>query len=485
MKRGKRKATVSNTVTKKTRKTATNKRQTILEFDELEEQLDLLYDVNEEKEESSSDEEEIIQNNKKIEPKKEKEKQIIKKKPRIVEDMEDEPSEREENINFILPCREKEQIEIESYIKTGLNTTGSYSSLYISGMPGTGKTACVTAMINKLKVESEKSKDIPKFNTIYLNGMKITNPNNVFKMIYQEIFIDKKSKNHVKCLSLLDNFFKHRRNDLKTNLNFINNPHLVLIIDEIDCLVTKKQSVLYNIFNWTTYPNSKLIIITISNTLDLPEKLSAKIASRIGNKRLIFKPYQTDEMIRILSTKVNSNLFSSDALRMSSMKVASVNGDLRRILQICKRAEEIFDMEAKQKGAKIEISHIQRACADLFDSKVVNVIRNLKVYEKIILLSILFEMKLTLSNRVDVINLYDRLKFFCVKMTPNVNRLNFDEFRMVIYNLVKLKIINFTDNNSENFLSNNIFIKFYSDEFINALYDDGRFRTLIDEHLNK
>jgi Cdc6-like AAA superfamily ATPase len=457
--------------------------QNILHLDDSKEDIDLLDDFKEESDQSYSDEEQIIPINAKKEQKKEK--VVIKRKTRIVEDMEDDGSEGEEIMQFTLPCREKEQNEIESNIQTGLNTTGSYSSLYISGMPGTGKTACVTAMISKIKAESEKLKEVPKFNTIYLNGMKITNPNNVFKMIYQEIFTDKKSKNHVKCLSILDNFFKQRRNDFKTNLNYISNPHLVLIIDEIDCLVTKKQSVLYNIFNWTTYSNSKLIIITISNTLDLPEKLSAKIASRIGNKRLIFKPYQTDEMIRILSTKVNSKLFSEDALRMSSMKVASVNGDLRRILQICKRAEEIYDMEGKAKGSKIEISHIQRACMDLFDSKVVNVIKNLKIYEKIILLSILFEMKLSLSNKVDVINLFDRSKFFCVKMTPNIYRLNFDEFRMVIYNLVKLRIINFTDNNSENFLSNHIFVKFYADEFINALYDDEKFKTLIDDHLNK
>ena len=51
------------------------------------------------------------------------------------------------NISDFLPCREKEQEIIYKYIKTGLYTKGNYSSLYISGMPGTGKTESVKRVI--------------------------------------------------------------------------------------------------------------------------------------------------------------------------------------------------------------------------------------------------------------------------------------------------------------------------------------------------
>ena len=39
-----------------------------------------------------------------------------------------------------LPCRDDERKKILEYIKSGLKQMGSSSSLYISGMPGTGKT---------------------------------------------------------------------------------------------------------------------------------------------------------------------------------------------------------------------------------------------------------------------------------------------------------------------------------------------------------
>lgn len=46
---------------------------------------------------------------------------------------------------------------IDNYIKKGLQTNGTYSALYISGMPGTGKTACVNAVIKKLRNEFQQN----------------------------------------------------------------------------------------------------------------------------------------------------------------------------------------------------------------------------------------------------------------------------------------------------------------------------------------
>ena len=50
-----------------------------------------------------------------------------------------------------LPCREAERQQIVDYITNGLKNKGSSSSLYISGMPGTGKTATTMEVIRDLK----------------------------------------------------------------------------------------------------------------------------------------------------------------------------------------------------------------------------------------------------------------------------------------------------------------------------------------------
>lgn len=52
----------------------------------------------------------------------------------------------------------------------------------------------------------------------------------------------------------------------------------VLLVDEIDMLMTRDQSVLYNVFGWPHCPGARLAIIGIANTLDLPQRLMPKIA---------------------------------------------------------------------------------------------------------------------------------------------------------------------------------------------------------------
>jgi origin recognition complex subunit 1 len=65
----------------------------------------------------------------------------------------------------------------------------------------------------------------------------------------------------------------------------------VLLVDELDALMTKKQTLLYNLFDWPCNKNSNLLVISIANTMDLPERMQVKIKSRIGKNRLVYEPY--------------------------------------------------------------------------------------------------------------------------------------------------------------------------------------------------
>ena len=49
-----------------------------------------------------------------------------------------------------LPCRDAERKQITDYLKLGIEGRGSSSSLYISGMPGTGKTATTLEVLRQL-----------------------------------------------------------------------------------------------------------------------------------------------------------------------------------------------------------------------------------------------------------------------------------------------------------------------------------------------
>jgi len=400
--------------------------------------------------------------------------------------------------NSYLPCREKEQEIIYNYIKKGLDTNGNYNSLYISGMPGTGKTACVTNVINLLEEELKKNKDKnkTKFTKLFLSGTEFPVIKNIYTRIYNFIFDPsnlkkrgrKKKKNYIQKL---DKFFNNRDNVNPVDLNDPTNSHIILVIDEIDFLINKGQNLLYNLFNWTTYDYSKLIVISISNTLDLPEHLLPKIKSRMGNNKLMFKPYNKDELMDIINYKgIDYNKFSSDAIKLCCMKVSAINGDLRRSFQILLRAKELFNLEytRNSKYKKIEKNFIIKACDDLFNSKIRKVMKSLQICEKIVICAILSKIKDANDNKVNLGNIYDKLDIFFEKYNEANKKIKlelfWEEYKAIIYNLIRLQIIIFCDSQKNNFMDNNITIKFYIDEFIIACDGDEDLKPVLNYFTN-
>ena len=204
-------------------------------------------------------------------------------------------------------------------------------------MPGTGKTACVKTVIKSM----ETKKINAKFRPLFINCVDYSNILKIFKEIYKFIFTKKIKVKMNTYIQLLDNFF-YNREKLNSNikLNDPSNSHIILILDEIDFLLNRTQKSLYHIFNWTTYPKLKIIIISISNTLNLTEFLLPKIKSRFGNNKLMFKPYNKEQLRKIINYEgINLNLFDEDALKLSCIKGAAINVDLRRILHILKKAK--------------------------------------------------------------------------------------------------------------------------------------------------
>ena len=400
-------------------------------------------------------------------------------------DMKENSQNNEEIITDFLPCREQEQEQIKNYIKEGLEINGNYNSLYIAGMPGTGKTACVKRVIEILENEF-KDKGNMFFTTLFLCGTEYPFINKIYKTIYQFIFSNKRKIRKKRYALLINNFFCDRNKANICHLNDPSNSHIILVIDEIDFLINKNQTFLYNLFNWSSYENSKLIIITISNTLDFPNRLLPKIQSRMGKNKIMFKPYNKDQLSTIVESKgIDFNHFSPDAIKLCCMKVSAINGDLRRTIQILLRAKELYNMDntSKSKKKKIEKNYILKACEDLFNSKLKKVMISLQICEKIILCSILFSIKDVNNNKVNVGHLYEKIDMFFGKYNDANKKeeieLYWEEYKKIIYNLIRLQLISFCDSESKNFMENYITIKFYVDEFVNACDGDKDLKPVL------
>ena len=71
-----------------------------------------------------------------------------------------------------MPGREKELEEVTCSLRGAICEGGLGASLYLSGTPGTGKTATVHQALRQLASE----KDLPAFRTVEMNGMKLSSP---------------------------------------------------------------------------------------------------------------------------------------------------------------------------------------------------------------------------------------------------------------------------------------------------------------------
>nr|CUU98853.1 hypothetical transcript [Hymenolepis microstoma] len=270
--------------------------------------------------------------------------------------------------------------------------------MYISGVPGTGKTATVNAVVKSMAgcVDDDGDNIVPPFDFVTVNGMQLSDPRQVYVQIYEAL---KKKKVSVhKAMSLLEVEFC----SASRQRNAIAAPACVLLLDELDLLCSKRQDVLYALFDWAYRAGDKkkggrrpLIVLAVANTMDLPERvLHHRVASRLGLNRLAFAPYSHDQLAAIVNARLGPELsssFDAKAIELATRKVAAVSGDARRALDICRRAAEIAQLEGG-KTFKTTMQHANAALREMFTSPVLTALRCVSHYERLLLRAIVSEV---------------------------------------------------------------------------------------------
>ncbi|KAJ1730590.1 Origin recognition complex, subunit 1, partial [Coemansia biformis] len=248
-----------------------------------------------------------------------------------------------------LPCREDEFAEIYGHLFNAIEERNSMC-MYISGVPGTGKTATVHEVIRALQENAEEG-DLPDFQYIELNGMKMTEPSQAYTQLWQAVSGDKVTPKH--AAQLLEKHFSTPSPRRHT---------YVVLMDELDLLVTKSQSIMYNFFDWPHRPHAKLVVVAIANTMDLPERmLHHKVSSRLGLTRINFQPYSHQQLMAIVQSRLEGCVaFDTDAIELCARKISAVSGDARRALDVCRRAVEVVEAEWQQASAQTPAG--KRAC---------------------------------------------------------------------------------------------------------------------------
>ncbi|KAA0707842.1 Cell division control protein 6 -like protein CDC6-related protein p62(cdc6) [Triplophysa tibetana] len=232
-----------------------------------------------------------------------------------------------------LLSRETERAAIVSFLKNHV-VEAKPSSLYISGAPGTGKTACLNCVLQEQKAL------LKGIQTVVINCMNLRSSHAIFPLLGEKLGI---SKGHsearlAKCLTG-------------------SGPTVLLVLDEMDQLDSKSQEVLYTIFEWPYLPKSRLCLIGIANALDLTDRILPRLQAKphCRPKLLNFPPYSHEELNAIVQDRIaqvsGEGLLDAAAVQFCARKVSSVSGDARKALDICRRAVEIVEASDRSKAA--------------------------------------------------------------------------------------------------------------------------------------
>lgn len=120
--------------------------------------------------------------------------------------------------------------------------------------------------------------------------------------------------------------------------------------------------------------------------------------------RINFQPYTTTQLEEIIRTRLqtaastlpHTNTYlpaiTNDAIRLACMKVASISGDARRVLDICRRAVELVRTSSSgsmsEPGRSAETRDVQAALSAMQKSPTAAFVSGCSLHERIMLAAV-------------------------------------------------------------------------------------------------
>ena len=140
-------------------------------------------------------------------------------------------------------------------------------------------------------------------------------------------------------------------------------------------------------------PTSNLIVVGISNIMDLPERLMPRIESRLNLRRIRFLTYKYEEIEAIIADRLSGlDAFGNrDAVELCARKVAATSGDLRQALEICRLAAQLAEREAESGATSsgptthVGVQHVEDAVRKLRGSLSQQAIASAPMHQKLML----------------------------------------------------------------------------------------------------
>lgn len=275
--------------------------------------------------------------------------------------------------------------EIRTY-ETALQPTVNGArprNIFVYGETGVGKTLATRFILNDLEADQE-----------YFDGVSI-----------RVEWLNCKDLTSYQTVTQLVNKFREPLNEISPSgygrgtvnrmlwdeLNTIDDTHVLFVLDEVDS-IGSDDDLLYQLprCNDNQVTATKVGLIGISNDFTFRESLSARVQSSLCEHEIHFKPYDANQLRRILEQRSGEaflgDVLSGDVIPLCSALAAQDTGSARHALDIMYKAGSLA---REREDTAITSDHVHEA-AELVERGVIeDELQALPTQSHLVLLAIL------------------------------------------------------------------------------------------------
>lgn len=239
--------------------------------------------------------------------------------------------------------REDERQQLTEFLDRCTSDSPS-GCLYVSGPPGTGKSAMITELVKSYS-------NTEGVQTACINCMSIKSSKDLYTTLLSELGQTSEGLTEADAVEALQKMLLPKDESAMA---------YVIMLDEIDHILTLGLESLYRMFEWSLQQPSRLVLVGVANALDLTNRFLPRLkAKNLKPELLAFLPYNAAQIKNIITTRLKSLLPAGKegfvpfihpaAIELCSRKVASQTGDLRKAFEICRRALDLIESETRGK----------------------------------------------------------------------------------------------------------------------------------------
>ena len=332
------------------------------------------------------------------------------------------------NNDGCLPTRQAQYEKIMDFLNTNIKSHTS-NSLYLTGPPGTGKTAQVDSiqrthllpecprsmkstgssshLLHNQSYFQLSNGDVETVSLSSINCIALNEPSHIFTKIFESFSNDEKYPHPVTTMSDLQQFLEL----------FPQSRTFIVVLDEMDKLVrsstnsTHSTKTIFELFLLSKLPSINFLLIGIANSLDMTDRFLSRLNLRqdLMPETIVFQPYSSDEMYQIIMNRINlvdstDCVFNPMAIKFAAKRCSGNTGDLRKLFDVLKSSIEVVELQVlanlkKNKASdvkivKIGLPHVAKVFSQFMNiSSTRSRINKLNMQQRILLCSLVHRQR--------------------------------------------------------------------------------------------